>query len=142
MRPAPREPSKQLNANSLPVTKRRAASAFMLWASAGPAASTVTMTIANRAIMLVPFPQYRHHDARKRLLTMRIRHDFAQSWSPNPLLDLDHDSTPNPALDDVSGRLDHLGEPDFGGHVRKLSPLEVALQAPPRHLPIRLRTHD
>jgi hypothetical protein len=35
MRPAPREPSKQFNAKSLPVTKRRAASGVRLSAQQG-----------------------------------------------------------------------------------------------------------
>src|SRR5262249_19714129 len=56
--------------------------------------------------------------------------------------DLDHNAPPNAALDDVSGRLDHLGEPDFSRDVRKLSPIEVAPQALPRDLPLRDRTHD
>jgi len=50
MRPAPREPSKQLNAKSLRVTNRRAASGLRLSAHAEPAASKVTTIIANRAI--------------------------------------------------------------------------------------------
>src|SRR6266480_427358 len=48
MRPAPREPSKQLNAKSLPLTKRRAASGVRLSAHAEPAASKIKTTIANR----------------------------------------------------------------------------------------------
>src|SRR5262245_36893073 len=48
MRPDPREPSKQLNAKSLPATKRRAASGVRLSANAEPAASNIKATIANR----------------------------------------------------------------------------------------------
>src|SRR5207302_8996378 len=44
----PREPSKQLNAKSLPATKRRAASGLRLSAHAEPSASTIKNTIANR----------------------------------------------------------------------------------------------
>jgi len=62
MRPAPREPSKQLKANRLPATKRRAISAFMGSARAGAAASKTATAIANRAIIFdpplpVPSPQ-------------------------------------------------------------------------------------
>src|SRR5215471_9818968 len=56
MRPDPREPSKQLNAKSLPATKRRAASGVRLSAQTGPAASNVKTTIANRVTILNPFP--------------------------------------------------------------------------------------
>src|SRR6266480_2031756 len=56
MRPAPREPSKQLNAKSLPATKRRAASGVMLSAHAEPAASKIKTTIANR--VTIPTPRY------------------------------------------------------------------------------------
>src|SRR4029453_4822000 len=56
MRPAPREPSKQLNAKSLPVTKRRAASGVRLSAQAEPAASKIKTTIANRVTIPDPPP--------------------------------------------------------------------------------------
>src|SRR5206468_4942994 len=56
MRPAPREPSKQLNAKSLPVTKRRAASGVRLSAQAEPAASKIKTTIANRVTIPDPLP--------------------------------------------------------------------------------------
>src|SRR5215468_3436032 len=56
MRPAPREPSKQLNAKSLPATKRRAASGLRLSAQAEPAASKTKTTIANRVTIPNPPP--------------------------------------------------------------------------------------
>src|SRR5713101_6722501 len=56
MRPDPPDPSTHLNANSLPVTKRRAASAFMFWARAGPAARKLATKAANRAIIPIPSP--------------------------------------------------------------------------------------
>src|SRR2546427_7603741 len=56
MRPAPREPSKQLNAKGLPVTKRRAASGVRLSAQAEPAASKIKTTIANRVTIPDPLP--------------------------------------------------------------------------------------
>ena len=41
----------------------------------------------------------------------------------NELLpNLDHDSPADAALDDVPARLDHLGEPDFAGHVLQVFP--------------------
>src|SRR4029450_8924912 len=54
MRPAPREPSKQLNTKSLPATKRRAASGLGLSAQAEPAANKTKTTIANRVTMPTP----------------------------------------------------------------------------------------
>jgi len=51
MRPDPPDPSTHLNANSLPVTKRRADSAFMFCAKAGPAARKLATKAANRAII-------------------------------------------------------------------------------------------
>src|SRR6516162_10853404 len=48
MRPAPREPSRQLNAKSLPATNRRAASGLSTSARAEPAASNIKTTTANR----------------------------------------------------------------------------------------------
>src|SRR5262245_17132992 len=80
MRPSPREPSKQLKANSLPTTKRRAASAFMVCADTGPAATSAAITIANRARILIPLPQ---QSAVNRLLTTRIRRDHAPAWATN-----------------------------------------------------------
>jgi hypothetical protein len=57
MRPAPREPSKQLNAKSLPFTNRRAASGLRTSARAETAASKLTTTITTRAIIyLLPSP--------------------------------------------------------------------------------------
>src|SRR5438552_7141365 len=56
MRPAPREPSKQLNAKSLPATKRRAASGVRLSAHAELAASKIKTTIPNRVTILNPPP--------------------------------------------------------------------------------------
>jgi hypothetical protein len=56
MRPAPREPSKQLKANSFPATNRRAASALMVSAEAEPAATKTAARIANRAIIPIPLP--------------------------------------------------------------------------------------
>src|SRR5207302_928602 len=51
MRPAPREPSKQLNAKSLPATKRRAASGVRLSAHAELAASKIKLqSIGERAV--------------------------------------------------------------------------------------------
>jgi hypothetical protein len=57
MLPAPREPSKQSNAKSLPVTKRRAASGVRLSAHAELAASKIKTTIPNRVTIpnLLPF---------------------------------------------------------------------------------------
>src|SRR5262245_19669069 len=114
MRPVPREPSKQLKPNSLPATKRRAISAFMGSASAGKAASRVTTTIANRAIITDPPSSTAFVRSDNCLLTMRIGHDHAQPWSPNPLPNLDHDSATYPPLDNVAPRLDHLGQRDLG----------------------------
>src|SRR5215471_976904 len=53
MRPAPREPSKQLNAKSLPATKCRAASGVRLSAQAEPAASKIKTTISDSDLLLV-----------------------------------------------------------------------------------------
>src|SRR5215470_17117776 len=142
MRPAPREPSKQLKAKSLPATKRRATSGLIGSACAAPVTSRVKATIAKRAIIPIPPSQYGslpHAD--NRLLTMRIGRDHARAWSTNRLPDLHHDSTPNLAVDDARGRLDHAGEPDFCRHFSQLSPIEVAFEAFPRHLPIGDRTH-
>src|SRR5215831_3775762 len=61
MRPAPREPSKQLNAKSLPATKRRAASGLRLSAQAEPAASKIKTTIANRVTIPKPLPSRSAH---------------------------------------------------------------------------------
>src|SRR5215831_19243840 len=144
MRPAPREPSKQLNAKSLPATKRRAASGLRGSAHAKLAASKVATTTANRAIIPIPLPRYRRRGNRNRPFTTRIRRDFARSWSTNPqrLPHLNHDATANAALDDAAGRLDHIGKPDLARHGRKLSPIEVARQPLSRHSPIGHRTHD
>src|SRR5262245_65038408 len=60
--------------------------------------------------------------------------------SSTRLPNLNHDATVNAALDDVAGRLDHLGKPDLARHGRKLSPIEVARQPLPRRSPIRNRT--
>src|SRR3954470_1538237 len=63
MRPVPLEPSKQLNENSLPATKRRAASAFIGSASAGvtaarlpnaTAAAAAAAAAARRTMKLLP----------------------------------------------------------------------------------------
>src|SRR5262245_58254820 len=62
--------------------------------------------------------------------------------SSTRLPDVNHDATANAALDDVAGRLDHLGTPDLPRHGRKLSPIEVARQPLPRHSPIGHRTPD
>src|SRR5260221_7699003 len=56
MWPAPREPSKQLNAKSLPATKRRVESGVRLSAQAEPAASKIKTTIANRVTIATPLP--------------------------------------------------------------------------------------
>src|SRR5262249_8951683 len=56
MRPAPREPSKQLNAKSLPATKCCAASGVRVSAQAEPAASKIKTTIANRVTIPKPSP--------------------------------------------------------------------------------------
>src|SRR5262245_615250 len=56
--------------------------------------------------------------------------------SSTRLPDVNHDATANAALDDVAGRLDHLGTPDLPRHGRKLSPIKVARQPLPRHSPI------
>src|SRR5215813_6334771 len=61
MRPAPREPSKQLNAKSLPATKCRAASGVRLSAQAEPAASKIKTTIANRVTIPKPLPSRSAH---------------------------------------------------------------------------------
>src|SRR5262245_35805623 len=53
--------------------------------------------------------------------------------SSTRLPDVNHDATANAALDDVAGRLDHLGKPDLPRHGRKLSPIEVARQPLSRH---------
>ena len=53
MRPAPRVPSKQVNANTLPATNLRASSAFIIPASAGATiAPAVTAPNTKRASML------------------------------------------------------------------------------------------
>src|SRR5215475_11122588 len=140
MRPVPREPSKQLKPNSLPATKRRAISAFMGSASAGKAASRVTTTIANRAIITDPPSSTAFVRSDNCLLTMRIGHDHAQPWSPNPLPNLDHDSATYPPLDNVAPRLDHLGQRDLGRQVCELAPIELPRQTLPRHLPDRKST--
>src|SRR4029077_13408204 len=55
MRPVPLEPSKQLNENSLPATKRRAASAFIGSARTGAAANRLpNTTAARKAMKLLP----------------------------------------------------------------------------------------
>src|SRR6266852_8703836 len=140
MRPAPREPSKQLNANSLPATNRRAVSGLMGSAHAAPAASQLINTITNRAI--IPTSPDTPDGAGKRSLTMRIRRDHARPWSTNRLPDLHHDSTPNPPLDDGAPRSDHLAKPDLARHLRQLAPIKLTRQTTPRQLPIRPRTHD
>src|SRR6266446_10110049 len=56
MRAAPREPSKLLNAKSLPATKRRVESGVRLSAQAEPAASKIKTTIANRVTIATPLP--------------------------------------------------------------------------------------
>jgi hypothetical protein len=48
MRPAPRVPSKQLKANSLPAMNRRASSGFSSWAKAGALAMSPNTTTAIR----------------------------------------------------------------------------------------------
>ena len=56
----------------------------------------------------------------------------------NVLPDLDHNSTPHAPPDDVTGRLDDFGESDLTRHVRKLVPIEPALQLLPGHLSVQL----
>src|SRR5262249_55217184 len=126
MRPAPREPSKQLKANSLPATNRRAASGLIGSAQAAPAASQLINTITNPAI--IQTSPDAPAGAGKRSLTMRIRRDHARPWSTNRLPDLHHDSTPHPSLDDGAPLRDHLAEPDLARHLRQLAPIELARQ--------------
>ena len=55
MRPVPVEPSKQVNANSLPATKRRAVSAFIGSANAGATANRpANATAARKTMKLLP----------------------------------------------------------------------------------------
>src|SRR5215470_19244108 len=105
MRPAPREPSKQLNAKSLPATNRRAASGLRTSARAETAASKLTTTIATHAIITcsplpLPPPQRPqppvNHTNQARLCRMLV--NKSSTWLP----DLNHDAAANAALDDIS----------------------------------------
>src|SRR5215831_9960792 len=85
MRPAPREPSKQLNAKSLPLTKRRAASGVRLSAHAEPAASKIKTTIANRVSIPNPPLQRQQLAARKqeaRGATLRYLPQYSPDLNP------------------------------------------------------------
>src|SRR5262245_33772180 len=144
MRPAPREPSKQLNAKSLPATKRRAASGLRVSAHAKLAASRVATTTANRAIIPTPLPRYRRCGNRNRPLTIRIARlcRILVNKSSTRLPDVNHDATANAALDDAAGRLDPPGTPTHTRMSRKLPPSEVPPQPLTRHSPHSHRTHD
>src|SRR5262245_32475403 len=111
MRPAPREPSKQLKANSLPATKRRAASAVMVSACTLLDASTAASTIASHATMKenppLPIPSPR---GRQAFINHPNQADLVATWStnsqrPSPIFtrsspDLHHDSTANAPIND------------------------------------------
>ena len=133
MRPAPREPSKQLKANSLPATKRRAASAVMVCGphAAGCQQSHKHNRKPRKHDRKSPF-RYRPHGAAKRSLTIQIRRDHAPTWSTNserlhPIFTTIRPRT-RPSMMARRG-LAHLGEPDLCRHLRELSPIEVSLQA-------------
>src|SRR6516225_2818036 len=134
MRPAPREPSKQLKAKSLPATKRRAASGLRVSAHAKLAASKVATTTANRAIIPIPSPV----TAAAATVTGREPYESGATLPDlgqqilNAVPNLNHDATANAAL----------GKPGLARHGRKLSPIEVARQPLPRRSPIGNRTHD
>src|SRR5262245_22049993 len=73
MRPAPREPSKQLNAKSLPATKRRAASGVRLSAHAELAASKIKTTIVNRVTIQNLLPLRSRRAAQRYSIACRLR---------------------------------------------------------------------
>src|SRR6516165_2426623 len=88
MRPDPPDPSTHLNANNLPVTKRRAASAFMFCARAGPVARKLPTKAANRAIIPIPLqmPSPRLRNQPFRQSPLQLAHRFirglqaSRSW--------------------------------------------------------------
>src|SRR6266487_137872 len=88
MRPEPVEPSKQVNANSLPATKWRAASAFSGSARAGAAKVMAVKTAAARTNMIYS------------PLTIPTKPSVPDDRGQilKALLDLDHDSAPNAAV--------------------------------------------
>src|SRR5579864_341816 len=81
IRPAPRVPSKQVNENSLPITKWRASSAFICPATAGAmAALAITAPNTKRASML----QLQLHQLRRSplypLLTILTVANIGAAW--------------------------------------------------------------
>src|SRR6516164_1719197 len=89
MRPDPPDPSTHLNANSLPVTKRCAASAFMFCAKAGPIARELPTKAANRAIIPIPSPNTRPQRRNQSLITR-----FRRKRAYLPTEDLDKNLIP------------------------------------------------
>src|SRR6516225_3982162 len=90
MRPDPPDPSTHLNANSLPVTKRCVASAFMFCAKAGPIARELPTKAANHAIIPIPSPNTNPNDFVTNHLITRFRRKRAYL----PTEDLDKNLIP------------------------------------------------